>query len=292
MPEIIRHDSYFEVYKSSSASFDELINTLNIRIYDIGSIQLKPRWWSYQSTINSHCSIFHTENGTAYLFCNDRKVRLEPGKYYFFPSQAKLTLPPNDDTFLYLIHFRISTLANVDLWHLFHPDYMVLDAISPCLEERFKHFCTQVPGTLPEQLSVCAMIYEFFALFVAAAKLEFPTHNKFEVERIIKVVNLIDKNPHSTFRVGMLAKNAGLGRERFSKAFKKIIGISPGRYQTERKIHHIQNRLLTDDSSIAMLAEEFGFSSAFHLSNLFKRHVGISPREFRLQNRNCRNQDC
>ena len=285
MPEIIRHDTYFEVYKSSSTTFDELINTLNIRIYDIGAIQLEPRWWCYQSTINSHCSIFYTENGTAFLLCNDRKVRLEPGKYYFFPSQTKITLPPNDDTFLYLIHFRISTLANADIWHLLRPDYMVLDAIPAYLAQRFKHFCSCAPVTFPEQLSVCALVYEFFALFAAEAKLAFPEYNKFEVERILKAVNLIDRNPVRTFRVAELAKNAGLGRERFTKAFKAIIGITPARYQTERKIHHIQTRLISDNPTLAMLAEEFGFSSAFHLSSLFKRYVGMSPRKFRLQNK-------
>ena len=284
MPEIIRHDAYFETYKSSATNIDELINTLNIRIYDIGAIQLEPQWWCYQSTINSHCSIFHTENGTAFLFCNDRKVRLEPGKYYFFPSQTKITLPPNNDTFLYLAHFRISTLANVDIWHLLRPDYMVLDSIPDHLEKRFKHFCASAPETLPDQLNVCALIYEFFALFAAKAKLAFPEHNKFEVERIFKAVNLIDKNPYRTFRVTELAKNAGLGREHFTKAFKAIIGITPARYQMERKIYHIQNRLISDNPTLAMLAEEFGFSSAFHLSSIFKRYVGMSPREFRQQN--------
>ena len=43
--------------------------------------------------------------------------------------------------------------------------------------------------------------------------------------------------------------------------------------------------LLTTEKSVSDIAAELGFASASHLGSLFKQQVGLTPRQYRLQQR-------
>lgn len=47
----------------------------------------------------------------------------------------------------------------------------------------------------------------------------------------------------------------------------------------------IARLLLTTEKSVSDIAAELGFASASHLGSLFKQQEGLTPRQYRLQQR-------
>ncbi len=53
------------------------------------------------------------------------------------------------------------------------------------------------------------------------------------------------------------------------------------KFVNRRRVERIQVRLQHDDAKLEVLAQEFGYRDAFHLSKAFKRETGQSPSQYR-----------
>ncbi|ANB72162.1 hypothetical protein AYM40_07125 [Paraburkholderia phytofirmans OLGA172] len=69
----------------------------------------------------------------------------------------------------------------------------------------------------------------------------------------------------------------------FSRMFKLATGSTPQRYITERRVDAARVRLAEDNASIACIAYELGFQSQSHFTAVFRQHVGVTPKEYRVQ---------
>ena len=274
-------DSYVESYKNRLLTMDELINTLSIRIYDMGAQWLKTPDWSGQTTLDSFCRIFYTENGTAWVTCDGERIEFLPGRFYFFPAHTKMFFPENHDTFLYLLHCRINVLSGIDLWHLLLPHAVELATPEPELAAEFKRFALNPPCDMNGQLDLLVLTYRLVALFFREGNFSLPNYSDAMVKRISKAVSLLEKEPLRSFRIAELARLCGRSRARFSTEFKMVTGMAPARYQMIFRLNCIQQQLLRSDAKLQALARDFGFSSAYHLSSAFKHYFGVSPAAFR-----------
>lgn len=63
------------------------------------------------------------------------------------------------------------------------------------------------------------------------------------------------------------------------------IGISWREYKRLRKLRIAMDLLRDPKNRVAMVAEQAGYSSAAHFSKIFKQHVGVSPTEWRREQR-------
>ena len=95
----------------------------------------------------------------------------------------------------------------------------------------------------------------------------------------------IQKHFHEPIRLYEMAQELGVSSSVLYKAFKNILDLSPGEYIQQQKIHYVQQRLLLNES-LTYLAQDLGYSSAYHLSKAFKLQVGISPRAYKQRYQN------
>lgn len=92
-------------------------------------------------------------------------------------------------------------------------------------------------------------------------------------------------NDHFAEQVSIprLVKLSGYGRSRFFSLFVADTGMTPNDYLVRVRIEKAKALLSRPvlDGSILNLAVACGFTSAAVFSSTFRKHVGISPREFR-----------
>ena len=78
-----------------------------------------------------------------------------------------------------------------------------------------------------------------------------------------------------------MASIVKMAPESFSRAFSKCFGTGPAEYVRRKKIDMARTFLGDSDKKLDDIAEELGFTDAFHLSKTFKKFAGKSPSEFR-----------
>ena len=71
----------------------------------------------------------------------------------------------------------------------------------------------------------------------------------------------------------------------FSKLFMRISGKSFIRYLTEQRVEHARLLLATTDQSVTEIAFASGFGSFSAFSRAFRACCGVTPGEFRKQER-------
>ena len=79
-----------------------------------------------------------------------------------------------------------------------------------------------------------------------------------------------------------------VSRSTLGRLFRREAGISPREFWIGRKLHRAQYYLCSSNFSIKEIAALLGYSSQFHFTGEFKKHMGIPPTVFRenFQNEN------
>ena len=68
----------------------------------------------------------------------------------------------------------------------------------------------------------------------------------------------------------------------FKREFKKIYNDTPGNYIMNRRVELVAKELVSTSQSISQIGYDCGFTSPAHLSRIFKKKYGVSPKEYRL----------
>lgn len=103
-------------------------------------------------------------------------------------------------------------------------------------------------------------------------------------ERVKQVVRdvcaMIDRNPAHPWVVSELAETVGMSRGRFSALFKQVTDTSPQDYTINARLHEVRVLLTNTSLSVAQIAEQCGFRSAYYLSRLFSARIGCPPSRY------------
>jgi len=78
-----------------------------------------------------------------------------------------------------------------------------------------------------------------------------------------------------------IARAACLSPSHFHRSFTKVFGETPQRYLTRHRLQRAGRLLRQKHLGVTEVCLESGFESLGSFSSLFRRHFGLSPREFR-----------
>lgn len=131
---------------------------------------------------------------------------------------------------------------------------------------------TEINMLLPEALKVILMLHGLHKQNGTSSK----------DREIIQKACLFLSNPTSyNCSLQELAKDLGIGYEKFRKLFKSQTGTSPGNYLMQKKMDYAKTCLIEKNKSIKEISIELGFSDAYAFSKQFHKVVGLSPSDFR-----------
>ncbi len=105
------------------------------------------------------------------------------------------------------------------------------------------------------------------------------------LKSIQKAHQLIKEEACDGLTVEAICRRVLLSRVVLTEHFSRVHGISPGAAIKQQKIEHAQQLLVNRDLSIGEISNEVGFSEQAKFSKFFKRHTGLTPREYR--NKHC-----
>lgn len=99
--------------------------------------------------------------------------------------------------------------------------------------------------------------------------------------KIGPALNLIHVEPAAEWTLETLARKIGMSRSAFAERFKQLVGITPMRYVTDWRMQVAATLLQTTERSIAVIAEQCGYTSEVAFRKAFRSVIGVPPGQFR-----------
>lgn len=93
----------------------------------------------------------------------------------------------------------------------------------------------------------------------------------------------IQEHYSEVYGVEELAGQLGVSKSHLVRSFSAALGITPGRYLTETRIHAAKKLLLQQAYPLDAVAVLCGFSGANYLCKVFKQETGLTPTNWRKQ---------
>ncbi|RDJ11302.1 AraC family transcriptional regulator [Rhizobium grahamii] len=98
--------------------------------------------------------------------------------------------------------------------------------------------------------------------------------------RAIRIAQeMIDCDPTAAISLSDLARASQLSRFQVLRGFAKATGLTPHAYLVQRRIH-LARRLIAGGVALAEAALASGFADQSHMTRVFVRKYGISPRTY------------
>ncbi|WP_245468442.1 AraC family transcriptional regulator [Mesorhizobium sp. M1E.F.Ca.ET.063.01.1.1] len=137
----------------------------------------------------------------------------------------------------------------------------------------------------PDPISVTMVESQVAQLFVQMIRLNRTYHqpakgglSAFDLKRVVGMIeSLSDGRP----TLADLAKELGISRFHFSRAFKQSTGMTPHAFIVKRRLEQSAQLLRSTNLSATEIALECGFANSSHFTIAFKRAFGTNPIEFR-----------
>lgn len=113
-----------------------------------------------------------------------------------------------------------------------------------------------------------------------AAPLSVSSRKTLQIE---KFRTLVDANYKKHLPIMVYAEQLGITPGQLSRLCREVLGISSLDVINARLIHEAQRDLVYTTSSIKQLADGLGFGDETYFGRFFRKHTGVSPREFRAK---------
>ena len=97
-----------------------------------------------------------------------------------------------------------------------------------------------------------------------------------------ELLYIIHSNPQKFYKISELAAIFFVSEKTIVNMFIRHTGISAHEYQLKKKIEIIKTRMKSEPNiKIKDFSKEYGFYDEFHLSRVFKKYAGVSPKDYK-----------
>jgi AraC family transcriptional regulator len=220
------------------------------------------------------------------------RTLIGPRRFCLTPGEAATHWEHNGQPEILQIYLRQSTYESA-LMELTGCDERLAEIMprfaftDPLLEQ----LALAIVGALREGVSEDQLYIDSIAQMIAAHLVrKYSTRARPEIVqsadgltslRIKRLVDFIEANLDGDLSLEAIAAQVEISSLYLSRYFKSALGMAPHQYVVGRRIEKAKRLLRDTDVSVADIAFACGFSSQSHLSNRFRKIVGVSPAAYR-----------
>jgi AraC-like DNA-binding protein len=144
---------------------------------------------------------------------------------------------------------------------------------------------TAQPGMASSRLISC--LYEslfVYAIRAYASSSEAPPKGWLAAmsdKHLGRVIQAMHAGFDKTWSVESLAREARMSRSAFALKFKTVLGRTPLEYLTRWRMYKAGAMIRSNNMSFSEVASAIGYGSESSFSRVFRREMGVAPREYR-----------
>jgi len=234
--------------------------------------------WNHQGVDSPFWRFYYNPKPGSHLMFHGRKIPLDSRNVVLIPADTVFDCCGPVRACHYWLHF---TTSRPGVSFPAEPISIPADETLKPLLSRLIQIHQLVPTDARDHQLMhlgAALLHTVFAT------LETPQHSPLP-ERLIGVLALIARVPHSKLTNHFLAERAGMSVERFIRSFREHTSQTPAAYVLSTRIRLAGEALALTDKTIDQIAIETGFPNRHYMSRMFAREVGCGPAEFRARQR-------
>jgi AraC-like DNA-binding protein len=144
---------------------------------------------------------------------------------------------------------------------------------------------TAQPGIASSRLISC--LYEslfVYAIRAYASSSEAPPKGWLAAmldKHLSKAIEAMHAGLDRSWSVESLAREARMSRSAFALKFRAVLGQTPIEYLTQWRMYKAGAMIRSNDASFSEAASAVGYGSQSSFSRVFRREMGVAPREYR-----------
>lgn len=262
---------------------------LHLDFFQPGSLR-RPANGDIHRKTTPYTILVQTLEGRYRVRCRGKVFDLPPGRAALIPAHSPVEFGHYGGTCgiirSHWVHFRFSYLGLVDFLSFFETP---LQLPRSCSGEIRRLVAKALRGREEEageplrSVSEYALASRLLELVCRVSRQKEEALERLEKQKLRPVLHHIHSHLEQPLRIGTLARRAGLSPSRFHACFLEEFHLSPMRYVKQARLEKAARLLAGSGFKLERIAEACGFADAFHLSHVFKRQYGMSPKTYRIQ---------
>jgi AraC-like DNA-binding protein len=104
-------------------------------------------------------------------------------------------------------------------------------------------------------------------------------------EHLSKAIGAMHSGIDRNWSVASLAREARMSRSAFALKFKNVLGQTPLEYLRQWRMYRASAMIRSNNTSFGEVASAVGYGSESSFSRVFRREMGVAPREYRRKTR-------
>ena len=215
------------------------------------------------------------DNEESYISDQKESVRLSPGTMLLVPAFHEIIHEQSSSMLHLSIHFALEIYDGIDL--LKSCDRLYYEKNDEGIE-MIRRMLTD-PNRFLLTSTICTLCWNCISNFA------YSTH--FSIERYLPTYSqyaplfeYMLNHCYAGIDVGQMAEVMRMNKKTFTKKFIYDNGVSPKIFFNRILARKTAEYLSSSDMTIREIADHFHFCNEFYFSRFFKKHLGISPREY------------
>jgi AraC-like DNA-binding protein len=242
------------------------------------------RWGPGRTFSRRDSALFGVElvtGGEAFLVQDGREYGIRAGEVYILRTRCAHVYGTGRAG---LLHKRYLTLAGPALEHLLHTSGLAgRDYIRPLAPRRVASLMRTANGLMrhkPEGFTLClsGLAYELLLELGRSTTPQYPSPLRVAIE-------FMQQHLDRPVRGEEISARTGLSRTHFNRLFRRHLGTSPMSYFIAQRMAWAAHLLSATALSVKEIAAAIGYDDPLYFSARFKKHTGVSPREYRHEAR-------
>ncbi len=257
----------------------EIINHVDCNILEHGFCRFTNSWLHYDMT-SSFNRLYFIFDGEGIVKSKTGEIKLSPGFAYIIPLNTTNDYISNGIIEQYYIHFRMELFNYKDVFEITDSYFSGIFKV-----EKLRFLLANAdPSDWISNMKIKAFVIDTIANLSTPLTKMYPGKME-DVLKYREVFEFVKANCSIRLTTGEVATKFNIPAPTLQKNFKKDLGLSLKEYIITEIMKSAKDKILITDLQIREIAYLLGFSDEFYFSRFFKRHAGLSPVNYRKQNK-------
>lgn len=231
-------------------------------------------------------------SGKGTFISNGQTYRLQAGHmFYCQPGILVNMIADHDDPWTIMwvrftgdyVKLLMDTVALTDE----NPVFTVNQA--PIVKDEIKNILKMSRLDNTQDLDYAAQLINLINALRTTFNKTMSTHSNPQKMLILKATQYIRNNYDTPITITDVVNYLGIDRTYLFRIFKNYLQVSPKSYLTTTRLRAAKDMLIKSDTSIKFIALSCGYTNYVHFSKAFRKHVGMSPSQFKNVHNNSSN---